>query len=186
MQTLNQTGIPDLQNVQIVPLSKTHLKQTIALAVSVFGSDEADPAQELQASIDSLAYQKYIAFYPETLSMHYYIALTVNQEVAGLIGLYTLQEDYQERTVWLGWYCVDPKFRNQKIGKQLLEFAIKQARSLCAERIRLYTSTHRDEAKAQLIYEHYNFKITSRVKKRGYDILYRSKKLNHSIGGLSV
>ena len=49
------------------------------------------------------------------------------KEIIGLTGLYNRKE-YPEDEVWLGWFCIDPKYRGQGRGRMLLEWTLQRAR----------------------------------------------------------
>ena len=165
------------QPITIVPLSKNYLLQAIRLVNRLFPDESGSPGQDLAGSIDGAALIAYRAANPEVLTLNYYLALNHNQQLVGIVGLYSLAEDYWENTLWLGWYGVTPRQRNKKIGKTLLEYAIERARERKATQLCLYTSTSPEEARAQQLYDRYGFEITARVSKPHYELLYRRKKL---------
>ncbi len=82
----------------------------------------------------------------------YWIATDeLKKRVAGLVGLYTEYGDNDDM-VWLGWFCVDPKYRGQKIGSMLLEFAIDRAREQGKKYLLLYTTGETEYASARALY----------------------------------
>lgn len=102
-----------------------------------------------------------------------------NDQVIGTVGIYTNAQDQQEAG-WLSWFCVHPDFRGRGLGKELLDFGIQLATRSEKKYLRLYTSTHPSEAKAQLLYERFGFRITGQEPWQGtvYNRIYRERVLN--------
>lgn len=164
-------------DVEILSITKEYLNKGVKLVESIFTDEDESAKRELEASIDEKKFQKYVTKIDRHIrSLEYFVAVNTNEKVVGLIGMYTLIENYED-TIWIGWYCVHKKHRGRGIGKLLLDFVIDEARKRGKNYICLYTSTERNEAKAQEIYEKYGFHITKRIKKNGYEILYRKKTL---------
>jgi len=107
----------------------------------------------------------------------FWIAVGENGDICGTTGFYAEKKDFHE-AVWLSWFCVDPKYRGQGIGKQLLEFSITTAREYDKKYLRLYTSDHPGEAEAQFLYEKYGFKEVGREKDKTCTLIYREKLLH--------
>ena len=105
--------------------------------------------------------------------LRYWVAVTDQGKVGGIVGLYTTPGTEHE-AVWLSWFCVDPAQRGQGIGGQLIEFAIAQAKATGKKILRLYTSNDPNEAAAQVLYEKYGFKITKEEKRFSYVTYYRT------------
>ncbi|MGI0493174.1 GNAT family N-acetyltransferase [Alkalinema pantanalense CENA528] len=101
-----------------------------------------------------------------------------NSAVMGMIGLYNHQEDADE-ALWIAMFCVDPAYRGQGIGKDLLNFAINKAKLAGKRYLRLYTSTDPNEAKAQTIYDKVGFRIIDRrpIPGESCDRIYREMDL---------
>ncbi|MGL4772771.1 MAG: GNAT family N-acetyltransferase [Clostridium sp.] len=163
------------ETIEIVPLSKEYLKQASKLVRHVFDDEDEPPTIELEASIDPKKFSIYVEEYDEDLiSLEYFIAVENKKKVIGTIGLYSIYCNF-ENALWIGWYCVDKKYRGKGIGIALLNFAIKEAKNRGMKYLCLYTSTKGREKKAQEIYEKNGFFITQRIKKKGYEKLYRKK-----------
>ena len=111
-----------------------------------------------------------------TKPMRYWVAVNEHGEVCGITGLYNESKD-DDDTIWLCWFCVDPKYRGQGLGRKLLEFSEEKARSYGKKYLRLYTSDDPSEADAQFLYEGCGFKITKIENYPGYIIMYREKVL---------
>ncbi|MFF2907305.1 GNAT family N-acetyltransferase [Paenibacillus sp. NPDC057934] len=170
MEKINETIIVDLND--------HYLAQAKKLVDLVFSSEEEEenPSQELEASLSQeLLYQYRDEVDNQLRSFRYYVAVDGDQ-VKGIIGLYELEHDY-EMNDWVGWFCVDNRFRGQQIGKRLLLHAIKESRIRGKQNLCLYTSTHENEREAQKLYEQNQFYVTRTVLQDGYDLLYRQKHL---------
>ena len=79
--------------------------------------------------------------------------------------------------MWIGWFCVHKKYRGRGIGVALLNYSIEVAKERGKRYLSLYTSTDKNEAEAQVLYELNGFYITKRIYKKGYEILFRRKDL---------
>ena len=165
------------EGITIIPLNKEYLKKAIKLVESVFTDEEDSVRREIEASVYEKKFQQYITKVDRhTKSLEYFIAVDAKGRLIGIIGMYTLIENYKD-TLWIGWYCVDKKHRRRGIGRLLLDFVITKAQERNKRYICLYTSTDRNEAEAQDIYDKYGFYVTEAVHKDGYDILFRKKTL---------
>lgn len=166
------------ESIYIIPLNEKYLSQGIRLVKSTFKDESKSLKTELKASVYENKFIEYIKKYDKDIkSLEYFVAVNKtdkNHRVSGIIGLYSTNDDFQD-TYWLGWYCVDMRQRGKGIGKALLDYVIDLARKREREYLCLYTSTDKNEAKAQKIYEAYGFTITKIVHKKGYKILYRKK-----------
>jgi len=78
-------------------------------------------------------------------------------KVIGVTGLYSLKYDEKE-AYWLGWYCVNPSFRGEGIGRDLLGFIINLSKMDNKKWLRLYTSKDPNEKRANEIYNKLGFK----------------------------
>jgi len=149
----------------IKKLDETTLKEATQLRDRVFPQLEKYESETLEASlyIDRLA-----AWYIEAGIEHlaYWVAMDeMKKNVAGLVGLYTEVGDSHD-VVWLGWFCVDPDYRGQKIGTMLLEFAIEQAREQGKKYLYLYTTEDPEYSAARALYEKrgfVNYKVEGEV-----------------------
>ena len=103
-------------------------------------------------------------------------AVNEGGDVCGTTGLYMYKKDEKE-AVWLCWFCVDPEYRGQGIGKNLLEFSIEKAKESGKAFLRLYTSDDPSEAAAQGLYEKYGLAVVKTQKHGSTTYLYRELKL---------
>ncbi|MFF2093750.1 GNAT family N-acetyltransferase [Paenibacillus sp. NPDC058174] len=165
--------------MKIVELNQSYLFQASQLVNSVFLDEDEEvlPARELQASLDPELLRNYqITQDDDIRSFQYYVAVSEHQ-VMGIIGLYELNSDF-DKNDWIGWFCVDERYRGQRIGIQLLNYAVQQSKHRGKENLLLYTSTHENELKAQQLYDANEFHIIKTMPKDGYSLMYRQKKLN--------
>lgn len=103
-----------------------------------------------------------------------WIDLDDSGTIRGTIGLYATTADEHEAR-WVSWFCVDPEYRGQGVGKGLLDHLIRVVSARGYRFVRLYTGSDPDEAKAQVLYESRGLRETRRVRMRllGYDRIYR-------------
>ena len=162
-------------SITIIPLNKIYLKKAIKLVKSIFKYEKESVSLELKASVDNDEFNKYLLYEDNNIrTIEYFIAINNKGKLLGVVGLYSLNSDYLD-TYWIGWYCVSKKERGKGIGSILLEYVINEARVRKRKYLKLYTSTYKDEAAAQKLYEKYEFFITSIFKGKYEQILYRKK-----------
>ncbi|WP_028559943.1 GNAT family N-acetyltransferase [Paenibacillus pinihumi] len=164
--------------MKIMELNRQYASKASRLVNAVFSDEEEEvfPARELEASLDPGMLRKYQAVVDASIrSFQYYIAVN-GEDVLGIIGLYEMEEDYQQND-WVGWYCVDEQYRGQKVGIRLLEHVIEKARERGKANLCLYTSNHAREAKAQILYDRNHFHVTRIEPKDGYHLMYRKRVL---------
>jgi len=142
--------------INIIALSYDTLSQANQLRDSIFLEIPSIEQNTLNASLDK---DKYLTCYKDNKikTMKYYVACTHNKKVAGLIGLYEEIGDSND-ICWVGWFCVDKNYRGFKIGKDLLDFIIKKAKSIGKKYIHLYTYDDKKFSKAKEMYINYGFK----------------------------
>jgi GNAT superfamily N-acetyltransferase len=103
--------------------------------------------------------------------------------VLGTVGLYETAKD-AGTAYWVGWFCVSPEARGQRLGQRLIDFAVGEAKAARRRHLRLYTSTDPNEAAAQQLYERNGFAIVGetrpwlwRLAGSPVRLLYREKAL---------
>ncbi len=145
--------------MKIEPLSRTTLKQAIAVVDQVFPDQgfTEKASYALRLSLMSGWFPHLVLRSVQIAEVSYWVALE-DYKVLGTTGLYTYTHDWQE-AYWLGWTCVLPQARGRGIGGKLLDYAIAQAHSSNKSFLRLYTSTAPNEAVAQTLYENRRLKI---------------------------
>jgi GNAT superfamily N-acetyltransferase len=165
--------------IKIEKLTEKYLEDASRLADTVFKDEPILPSVAFEASLDQNKLDKLNEKSTgEIYSLEYFVAVDETGKVLGTTGLYALEEDKQE-AYWLGWYCVDLKFRGKHIGSKLLDFTINIARERGKKILRLYTSPSDDEKKAQDVYDSRGFKTTGMEKKENskFETIYKELKL---------
>lgn len=108
--------------------------------------------------------------------VRYFVVLNSNDKVIGTTGLYHLNRD-PEKTVWLGFYCLEPEYRGKGIGKQVLSWTIEKAQTEGNTIMKLYTSPNEDLTTAQEIYDKFGFITTETEEKNGETVIYKELNL---------
>ena len=152
--------------MNIVPLSKENLEDTIQMAHKAFPLDAAGenpPEKGFRKSLEIHGDEDLEAWHRMTQGkkisrLNYWVLLDENNKVVGVTGLYSFSEAPDE--VWLAWFCLDPITRGKGLGRKLLNWTMEKARSEGYAKFRLYTSTDPNEAAAQNLYESVGLKIT--------------------------
>lgn len=154
-------------DIQIQPLYLSTLNSAIVLRDTVFPDLGKHEDKTLHASLNPSNYQVHQKLGISDLD--YWTAIDSNsQNISGLVGLYTEHDDLD--AIWLGWYCVDPRYRGYKIGSRLLTFAIEEAKRRGKNTLHLYTTTDEEYATARMQYEKNGFVHYKTVKN---DLYYR-------------
>lgn len=171
--------------VHLEPLSDRTLEQAIVLANRVFpvqGNEPADLA--FRISLDRQRYASQLeqmgtGDYKLGDLLQYWVAVE-GDRVVGVTGIYTYRADEAE-AVWVGWTCVDPDLRGQKIGRMLMDYVLEEGRKTGKPFFRLYTSTHPSEAVANLMYDQMGMVTIKRMPHptvEGVELLFKELKLN--------
>lgn len=167
--------------MNIIPLSKENLEETIALAHKVFPLDAASKNPPERGFRKSLSKEANIKSWkgPENIlsRLNYWVLLGEGSKVVGVTGLYGFKDVPDE--VWLAWFCLDPEIRGQGLGRKLLTWTMDKAKDEGYKIFKLYTSTDPNEAAAQRLYESVGLKIVKKEKdpESPYDIMYRQVNL---------
>ena len=168
--------------VIIKPLSKENIEEAIRLLHSIFIEDVRvgeEPASALWASLEQ---QKHKDFYNkhDIKELEYFVVMDEKTDsVIGTTGLYTRKHE-PLNMVWLGWYCVAPKKRGERLGSEILQWTIDEARKRGFKKMKLYTSDNPIEAVAQHVYEKFGFKLVGKERRspnHNYTTLYRERKI---------
>lgn len=113
------------------------------------------------------------------IELQYWVLMDIlRQKVIGVTGLYCYERDQLEAD-WIGWMCVDPYYRDRKLGKFLLEFVIWKSKARGKKYLRLYTSTSPNEEVANRMYLSYGFRIFRKepIKGENLEYLYMEKEI---------
>ncbi len=154
----------NISTVTIIPLSQDNIREALVLIEAIF-SYESDQKNARFTLYDSLGNQEY--------GQRYWIAVTENNKVIGITGLY---KDWSDRSVvWLGWFGVHTEFRLHGIGSKLLEYAISKAKQEGYVTLRLFTSSDPNERAAHKLYKKFGF--TQIEINKSSDKIYFEKKL---------
>ena len=157
-------------NYFIEPLTSRLLENATSLRDSIFPGLNALEYATLEESLKKENHD--VRRKLNIIDLDYWIARDESDNVVGLIGLYT-EEDDADIEVWLGWYCVDPSTRGSGIGTRLLDFAIGTAWDRGYTTLKLYTTSADEYAAARRLYEKKGFIDTtssSRAKTRYYKL----------------
>lgn len=143
-------------DIKIQPVSAQTLAETIALVKKIFPYEsQSFISDTITAGLDGDQPHTFEGIMSPYL--HYWVAAdNARGRVVGITGLYTTELDESE-AVWISWFCVDPEYRRQGIGKQLMEFSIKTAETMNKPWLRVYTSNHPNELNSHLLYAKYGF-----------------------------
>ena len=164
-------------------LSETSLDEATRLRDNVFTYLDKYEQETLDASLYA---DRFAVWYDEAgiEQLTYWVATDeLMERVAGLVGLYTECGDNDDM-IWLGWFCVDPEYRGQKIGEKLLEFAIEQAKEQGKKYLHLYTTDDPEYAVARTLYRKkgfVNYKVEGETLYYKLHINDRRKKMNPNI-----
>ncbi len=168
--------------MNIVPLSKENIEETIKLAHKIFPLDAASDNPLERGFRKSLSNEANLKSWkgPEHVlaRLNYWVLLDEKTDkVIGVTGLYGFKEFPKE--VWLAWFCLDPEARGQGLGRKLLEWTMNKAKEEGYSIFKLYTSSDPNEAAAQKLYESVGLKIvkTEKDSEGQYDIMYREREL---------
>jgi putative acetyltransferase len=161
-----------------IPLSEKYLEQTIKLASEIFPDNVEKIWNPDRSFTFSLRQDPGPDEWRNQNRPRYWIIVNNEDEVVGVTGLYRMEGDPSD-VVWLGWYCVRPDQRGKGVGRKLLEWTIEKARSEGFKKLKLYTSTSPNEARAQELYEKLGFKLVGeeQEEENNYKTLYREKVL---------
>ena len=158
--------------IRYEPLKTFHLRSALNLVLKFFANEvspEDDPRIWIPASLDS---KSIVEKYDETgcSYIQYWVALSSNDDVVGIIGLYTEAFD-EDEAFWITWFCVDEKYQRQGIGSSLLSFCFDYSRALQKKYLRVYTDPENPiEKNAQMLYEKFGLRLVTSEK---YDNVVR-------------
>lgn len=166
-----------MDSIEIVPVTDKTVGKALSLIHRLFPNPTEEESPDLWFKM-SLEPEKYSKEMRENgaRDVRYFVAIDKKtNKIISTTGLYHLNED-PSGTVWLGWYCVDPKFQGQGIGREVLQWTIDKARTEGESVLRLYTSP-KESPVAQIVYDKFGFKLTGSEEKNGEAIVYRQLEL---------
>ena len=153
--------------MEIVPLNEEYLKEAEKLLEKVFYPSKEEKLT-LISSLYPNKYEKYLKKH-SFKELKYYV-LVENKKVIGMIGLYA----YDKKSYWLGWFCVEKKYRGKGFGKKLLDFAIDKSKKRRV--LYLYTENSKEFETARKLYAKYGFEL---YKIEGKFLYYKFDFLKH-------
>jgi len=103
-----------------------------------------------------------------------------DDKVIGTIGLYSTRADNAE-ALWVWYFCVDPEARGKKVGSNLLDFVIAQAKQRNASKLRLLTSNEPSAATAQVLYESRGLEVYKSINLIFFRVLFREMSLDGDV-----
>ena len=140
----------------VEPLSYLTLQEATLLRDTIFKDIDEDEKKLLKASLSPLANKKILKL-NEIKTANYWVARDkISAKVIGITGIYTEVEDDDE-DCWLGWFCIDDRYREKGFGKKLLEFSIQQAQKMEKKYLHVYTYNIKKYKKAINIYKEHDF-----------------------------
>ena len=167
-----------MNNIKIVPLSEETKEKSLKLLEDIFHAfdEEEDPYIWFKISLEP---EKNTEMMKEhgVRDVRYFVVLD-KDKVIGTTGLYHILSEPQE-TVWLGWFCLDPKYRGQGLGKMVLSWTIDRAREEGNNLLKLYTSPNENLSIAQKLYDKFGFKTTKTEQKNGETVIYKELDLSN-------
>lgn len=161
-----------------IPLTLNLTEEAIALVQEIFPYESKDDIRlAIRSSVDAKLAQQRTEKWDCPWNC-YWVIQNDQLEIIGVTGLYELGEDRQVAD-WVAWFAIRPDARGQGLGKLLLQYTIEQVQNRQKKYLRLYTSSHPNEARANLLYEKNGFRITRSEQVPGsvYSTLYREKVL---------
>jgi GNAT superfamily N-acetyltransferase len=170
--------------MNIVPLTKENLEETIAMAHEVFPLDAVSKNPPEKGLRKSLSFDtedsswNSITKGKKLTRLNYWVLLDDDtNKVIGVTGLYAFSDAVDE--AWLAWFCLDGSTRGKGLGRKLLEWTMNKAKEEGYKVFRLYTSTDPNEAAAQKLYESIGLKVINEEVDADspYKILYRQVQL---------
>lgn len=141
----------------IEKLSRNTLLAAKLLRDKIFVDLEDKEKALLEASLnkDTLSY---VYKQNEIKEMQYWIARDKKTlQVIALTGLYIEEED-DEDSCWLGWFCLDERYRGKGFGKELFNFSIEQVKRISKRYLHIYTYNSKKYKPAIHMYKSYGFK----------------------------
>ena len=132
-------------------LDLSNYKEAISLQKSIFPLEEG--TFNILQSIDFNLFKEITNIDYDLKFLEYYL-MYVNDKIVGISGLYQISNFNNE--LWLGWFGIDKKYRNNGYGERLLKYTIDKAKGMNVAVLRLYTD-YNDNFNAVKLYEKIGF-----------------------------
>ena len=150
----------------IEPLSPKSLDETEKLRDKIFDDLSDDEKKILKASLDSKQNLNVYLVNGIKSASYWIVRDSKTLKIIGLTGLYEELED-DENGCWLGWFCIDEKYRGKKYGIELLNFSIEKAKEMGKKVLNIYSYNVKKHHSAICMYKNNGF-IEYEVKNTKY------------------
>lgn len=159
-------------NLSYFEVSEEVLEEVLFVVEKIFPDDRNDFVRHYNQYIN-----KAISDWKDVRYWKYYYVRNDKGEIVAITGLYNEKYKHSKDEVWLGWFGVIPECRGMGIGREVLEWSIKEAKQLGYKKLKLWTTTYPDEVNAQELYEKAGLKIFHKEKylNTEYEKLFREK-----------
>ena len=142
---------------KVEALTKYTLYETEILRDKIFSDIEEKEKLLLKASISPNISKKIFAINEIITSKYWIVRDNITNDIIGLTGIYTEVSDTKD-DCWLGWFCINDKYRGKGFGKRLLEYSIDLAQEINKKYLHIYTYDIKKHKRAISMYEEYGFK----------------------------
>jgi GNAT superfamily N-acetyltransferase len=171
-------------NISIEPLTHKRLAQAFAVLSESFPDPKEKSWYEKWFTL-SLDPEKNKKIYEAsgTKLVKYYLAIDLEKDrVIGTTGIYSTNS-LPSQTYGLGWFCVDKNYRDKKIGSQILDFTINEAKRLGGNKLELWTTDEPESEVARNIYLKRGFTVIKEEqdKEHNYKRIYMQLSLDNQI-----
>ncbi|WP_201352070.1 GNAT family N-acetyltransferase [Hydrogenimonas urashimensis] len=158
----------------IEKLSPANIREAESLRDKTFPNPDNGEEQLLRASLEAVKYSN-VLLRNDVETLSYRVAKDQSSfNVIGLTGLYTEIGDDPDNC-WLGWFCVQERFRGFGIGKKLLDFSIEMAGKMGKKWLHVYTYDSNTFRPAINLYRKHGFEMYNESKAGGNRIYLKRK-----------
>jgi len=140
----------------IEPLSYFTLTEAENLRDSIFKDIDRDEKQLLKASLFPKGNKDIFQSNDIKTAYYWVVRENISAKIIGLTGIYTEVEDDNE-DCWLGWFCIDDRYREKGFGKKLLAFSIEMVQKMDKKVLHIYTYDIKKHSRAIEMYKKYGF-----------------------------
>lgn len=162
--------------MKLIEVNKDNYQAAIEIQRSIFPNE--DGALNIIASVNRELFQKVSGLeYPDD-HVKYFLA-ELGGKYIGITGIYYY--NFSPDSAWIAWYGILKEYRNQGLGKELLEKTERIAKNRGFKNIRLYTD-YIENQRAIKVYEKAGFVGEKYTAERlAYDCRIYSKSLIDSV-----
>lgn len=112
---------------------------------------------------------------------HYFWFFVAEEKskIIGIVGLYN-EKRYPKDVCWLGWFAVKPEHQGKGVGRALLGYVEKKAKTMGCRLMCIESSTTKLQRRSMKFYKSARFKTAGSIKTfyKGHgDLIYYYKKL---------